>query len=521
MIAREMFEEFKARFGPLILRADLPSDNRLFVFVDRSVVKHVCHHIFRELDARYVASIGSDDRPFSGTFLVAHNFAFDKDHVLCSILTQLPESDPKIDSITSLVPAASWAEREMRDLLGIEPVGHRYLKRLVLPDGWPEGKHPLRKDVPWDQVPDGYDEEREFQFDEPPEGCTVVPFGPFHPTLDEPAHFRLYVEGEMVRGCEYRGFMVHRGIEKLAESVMSYNDIPMLAERICGICGCVHNVAYAQAVEEAAVLKPPPRAEYIRTIMLEIERLHSHLLWVGLACHIVGFDTLFMQSFRIREPIMWIAEKISGNRKTYALCLVGGVRRDLTHELKTELRAVLDKLESEWRAVVNAVSNDKNIQKRTRDVGVADKALVKSAGLLGPVARAAGVDIDCRRDHPYAAYDRVDFDVITAAERRRVGPRRGADEGSIRIHQDHSPMPGQDGRGPAPTGDQRRVADRAHGVVVGRGAAGREPSLRHHRRKQSPAPLASPRADLSEPAGHTGHDQRSADRRHDHFPGQY
>jgi Ni,Fe-hydrogenase III large subunit/Ni,Fe-hydrogenase III component G len=414
MIAREMFEEFKARFGPLIDRADLPSDSRLFVYVDRTAVKHVCQHIFRELDARYVASIGTDDRPFSGKFLVAHTFAFDRDHVLCSVLTQLPEDDPKIDSITQMVPAASWAEREMRDLLGIEPVGHQYLKRLVLPDGWPEGKHPLRKDVPWNEVPESYDENREFKFDEVPEGCTVVPFGPFHPTLDEPAHFRLYVEGEMVRGCEYRGFMVHRGIEKLAESVMSYNDIPMLAERICGICGCVHNVAYVQAVEEAAALTPPPRAEYIRTIMLELERLHSHLLWVGLACHIVGFDTLFMQSFRIREPIMWIAEKISGNRKTYALCLIGGVRRDITHEIKVELRVVLDKLESEWRPVVGAVGKDRNIQKRTRDVGVADKLLVKSVGLVGPVARAAGVEIDCRRDHPYAAYDRVDFDVITA-----------------------------------------------------------------------------------------------------------
>ena len=414
MIAREMFEEFKTRFGPLIQRADVPSDHRLFVFVDRSVMKFVCQHIFRELDARYVASIGSDDRPFSGTYLVAHNFAFDKDHVLCSVLTQLPENDLSIDSITSMVPAASWAEREMRDLLGIEPVGHRYLKRLVLPDGWPEGKHPLRKDVRWDEVPEDYDDQREFKFDEPPQGCMVVPFGPFHPTLDEPAHFRLYVEGEMVRGCEYRGFMVHRGIEKLAESVMSYNDVPMLAERICGICGCVHNVAYVQAVEDAAVLKAPPRAEYIRTIMLELERLHSHLLWVGLACHIVGFDTLFMQSFRIREPIMWIAEKISGNRKTYALCLIGGVRRDITHDLRLELRAVLEKLEAEWRPVVSAVSGDKNIQKRTRDVGVADEMAVKSAGLVGPVARAAGVEIDCRRDHPYAAYDRVEFDVITA-----------------------------------------------------------------------------------------------------------
>jgi Ni,Fe-hydrogenase III large subunit/Ni,Fe-hydrogenase III component G len=414
MIARLLFEQFKARFGPLIQRADVPSDRRLFVFVDRSALKMVCQHIFRELDARYVTTVGSDDRPFSGTFLVAHNFAFDKEHVLCSVITQLPENDLTVDSITRMVPAASWAERELHDLLGIEPLGHCYLKRLVLPDGWPEGSYPLRKDVRWDEVPPDYDDTREFEFDDPPEGCTVVPFGPFHPTLDEPAHFRLYVEGEMVRGCEYRGFMVHRGIEKLAESVMSYNDIPMLAERICGICGCVHSVAYAQAVEDAAMLKPPPRADYIRTIMLELERLHSHLLWVGLACHIVGFDTLFMQSFRIREPIMCIAEKITGNRKTYALCVIGGVRRDITHEMKLELRSVLDKLEAEWAPVARVVGNDKNIQKRTRDVGVADKVAVKSAGLVGPVARAAGAEVDCRRDHPYAAYDRVDFDVITA-----------------------------------------------------------------------------------------------------------
>jgi Ni,Fe-hydrogenase III large subunit/Ni,Fe-hydrogenase III component G len=413
MVARERLNQLKEKFGRAIQRADLPSDQRLFVVADPAAVKPICQYIFRHLDARYVISIGADDRPFSGKFLVTHDFAFDKDHILCSVLVYLPAESPRIESISEVVPAASWAEREMRDLVGIEPVGHRYMKRLVLPDGWPEGLYPLRKDVPWNGVPEGFDDSREFTFDEPPEGCTVVPFGPFHPTLDEPAHFRLYVEGEMVRGCEYRGFMAHRGIEKLAESVLGYNDIPMLAERICGICGCVHNVAYAQAVEDAAALKPPPRAEYIRTIMLELERLHSHLLWTGLACHIVGFDTLFMQSFRIREPIMWIAEKISGNRKTYALCVIGGVRWDITQEVKAELRQVLDKLETEWHAVVAAVSKDKNIQKRTSGVGVAGKNLVKDAALLGPVARAAGAAIDCRRDHPYAAYDRVEFDVIT------------------------------------------------------------------------------------------------------------
>jgi Ni,Fe-hydrogenase III large subunit/Ni,Fe-hydrogenase III component G len=413
MVAREKLNQLKARFGAAIIRADLPDDHRLFMTIEPTALKPICQYVFRDLDARYIISIGSDDRPFSRCYLVAHNFAFDRDQILCSLMVWLPEDRPAVDSITSVVPAAGWGEREFRDLLGIEPVGHQYPKRLVLPDGWPDGLHPLRKDVPWNCQPAGYDDDREYPFDPPPPGCVVVPFGPFHPSLDEPAHFRLFLDGETVRGCEYRGFMVHRGIEKLGESVLTYNEIPMAAERICGICGCVHNVAYAQAVEQAAALRPPPRAEFMRTIMLEIERLHSHLLWVGLAGHIVGFDTLFMQCFRIREPIMWIAEKISGNRKTYALCVIGGVRWDLTPALKAELRQVLEKLEQEWQPVTEAVSTDRNLQKRTRDVGIASPELVKNMGLIGPVARASGIAIDSRRNHPYAAYRCVDFDVIT------------------------------------------------------------------------------------------------------------
>jgi len=414
MQSHEILFKLKERFAADIPRADVAGPDRLYLFVKPDALKAICQFIFRDLDARYIISIGADDRPYSGNFLVAHNFAFDSRHLLCSVLTELPPNggQPKVPSITDVVPAASWAEREFRDLVGIEPVGHHFPKRLVLPDGWPDGVHPLRKDVPHDFCPADYDEERDFHFDAPPEGCVVVPFGPFHPTLDEPAHFRLYVEGETVRGCEYRGFMAHRGIEKLAEMVLGYNDIPMMAERICGICGCVHNVAYAQAVENAVAINVPPRAEYIRTIMLELERLHSHLLWVGLACHIVGFDTMFMQAFRIREPVMWIAEQISGNRKTYSLCLIGGVRWEITPELKAGLRQVLEKLETEWLSLVSAASRDRNLQRRTAGVGIATPDLVKNAGLIGPVARAAGVPVDCRRDHPYAAYDRVEFEVI-------------------------------------------------------------------------------------------------------------
>ena len=404
--------------------------------------------MFRDLDARYVISIGMDDRPFSGKFLVAHNFAFDEEHLLCQHPHASAGRQPK---------ARQHLRRRARRQLGrardSRPGRHRAGGPPLPEAAGPAGRLARRRASAAQGLcrgttcPKDYDDEREFPFDEPPEGCIVVPFGPFHPTLDEPAHFRLYVEGEMVRGCEYRGFMVHRGIEKLAESVLTYNDIPMMAERICGICGCVHNVAYAQAVESAAAIKPPPRAEYIRTIMLEIERLHSHLLWVGLACHILGFDTLFMQSFRIREPIMWIAEKISGNRKTYALCVIGGVRWDITPELADRAaRACSTSSRAEWRPVVAAVSKDRNIQKRTRGVGVPTRPLVQGRrASIGPVARAAGVDIDCRRDHPYAAYDRVEFDVITERRRRRLVARPGAGAGGLRIDQDHPPVPGQDG----------------------------------------------------------------------------
>src|SRR5512142_2218568 len=122
MTARDRLNQIREKFGPAIQRADLPADNRLFVYVEPSQIRHICEFVFRDLDARYVISIGLDDRPFSGGYLVAHDFAFDKDHLLCSILAHLPADAPKLDSISGVVPAANWAEREMRDLIGIEPV---------------------------------------------------------------------------------------------------------------------------------------------------------------------------------------------------------------------------------------------------------------------------------------------------------------------------------------------------------------------------------------------------------------
>jgi Ni,Fe-hydrogenase III large subunit/Ni,Fe-hydrogenase III component G len=410
--ARTLVSTLRGRFAGALLRVDQPADDRLLLHVAPGALRALCAHLFEACGARYITSTGADDRPFSGTFLVAHDFALDADGVLLAVLTALPGDAPRVDSITPAVPGAAWAERELFDLVGIEPVGHPAPGRLVLPDGWPDGVHPLRRDQPWDAAPASLGPAPEPA--PPPEGCMVVPLGPYHPALDEPAHFRLFVDGERIRGCVYRGFMAHRGIEKLAESALGYEDVPVLAERICGICGCVHSVAYVQAVESAAGVRPPPRAELIRTVLLELERLHSHLLWVGLACHLAGFDTLFMHCFRLREPLMWLAERITGNRKTYGLCVVGGVRWDLPAERVAELRSALDTLEAAWAEVTRSVARDLNLAARLRGVGVVPAQAVRALGLVGPVARAAGVELDCRSDHPYAAYRRLTFEVVTA-----------------------------------------------------------------------------------------------------------
>jgi Ni,Fe-hydrogenase III large subunit len=139
--------------------------------------------------------------------------------------------------------------------------------------------------------------------------------------------------------------------------------------------------------------------------MLELERIHSHLLWLGIAGHIIGFDTVLMQTWRIREPVMWISEEISGNRKTYGMNTIGGVRRDIPDALKPKLLGILDKVESESVAVCKAIAGDSTLHARTRNVGVLSHECAKRVCVVGPPARASAVAIDARIDHPYAAYD--------------------------------------------------------------------------------------------------------------------
>jgi Ni,Fe-hydrogenase III large subunit/Ni,Fe-hydrogenase III component G len=409
MTHQTLLETLQAEFGPDLTAAKAPLPGRLTVDVERARLPELARRL-TALGGRYMVGVGSDEIARRGTLTLVHLFAFDRDRLAVAVQSAAPADDPSFPSITPDIPSAGWTEREYIDLLGMRFPGHPKPKKLILADDWPADVFPLRKEVPYNLVPPAA-EDVAYQLDEAPPGTTCIPVGPFHTSLHEPAHFAVYVDGETIKGCDYRGFMTHRGIEKLCQTQVGYNEIPFVAERICGICGSVHATAYSQAVEEAASIPVPRRAEFIRVLMLELERIHSHLLWLGVAGHLIGYDTIFMHAWRIREPVMWLSERITGNRKTYGMVVIGGVRRDITPDLAADIRTVLKKVEEEGLALKAAVIKDSSIHRRTQGVGRISRQVAVAWSLLGPVARARGVDIDARRDHPYAAYDELTFDV--------------------------------------------------------------------------------------------------------------
>jgi NADH-quinone oxidoreductase subunit D len=231
----------------------------------------------------------------------------------------------------------------------------------------------------------------------------VVPIGPQHPALKEPGHFEFTVEGETVVDATVRLGYAHRGIEKGAEG-RNWTQSLYLLERICGICSHIHSTAYAVGVEQLAEVEVPPRAQAIREIIAELERVHSHLLWLGVAAHDAGFDTLFMYTWRDRETVMDLLETISGNRVHYSANVLGGVKFDLTDEAAAAILKGVDFLEERTHHYRKVVSEDAFFRQRTHGVGTMSREQALQLGVVGPTARASGVARDVRVDSPYVAY---------------------------------------------------------------------------------------------------------------------
>jgi len=221
-----------------------------------------------------------------------------------------------------------------------------------------------------------------------------IPIGPVHPALKEPIRFTFQLNGEQIVGVDIKPGFAHRGIEFMG---MKRNLIKILylAERICGICSISHPLALTQAVEAAAGIEVPRRAQYIRTIIGELERIHSHLLWAGVGAHELGFDTLLHLTWKVREKVMDLLEELTGNRVSYAIPIYGGVRRDIPVEKAPLAYEALDYYKRLLQDMVNAFQD-----------------AIKLCA-VGPTARASGVKKDVRQDMPYLAYADIDVHAIT------------------------------------------------------------------------------------------------------------
>jgi len=241
----------------------------------------------------------------------------------------------------------------------------------------------------------------------------VVPIGPQHPALKEPGHFEFTVDGEIVVGATVRLGYAHRGIEKGCED-RNWAQGMYLVERVCGICSHIHAMTFALGAEKLANVTVPPRAQAIRLLVGELERIHSHMLWLGVQAHEGGFDTLFMYTWRDRETVMDLLEMLTGNRVNYSANVLGGVKCDVTDPIASEILKGMDFLEQRARYYLDIVSMDETFLGRTRDVGTMTKEQALRIGAIGPTGRASGLERDVRLNAPYAGY--VDFPIHLVTE---------------------------------------------------------------------------------------------------------
>jgi len=241
----------------------------------------------------------------------------------------------------------------------------------------------------------------------------TIPIGPLHPALHEPITLKLQVSGERIVGVDVFCSQVHRGIEWIGMNRNNPIQSIYLAERVCGICNICHPICMVQAVEKAAEIDVPERAEYIRTIMAELERIHSHLLWAGVAAHEIGFDTVFHYTWALRENVMDLIEYLTGNRVTKAIIMIGGVRRDIKEDGARKIREGMKFYLENFKKIEEIYLHDPTIKMRTRDVGILTKEDALKLCAVGPTARASGVSKDVRQDYPYAAYGDYGVKAIT------------------------------------------------------------------------------------------------------------
>lgn len=390
-----------------------PEENRLDVVIQAGDLREAASALHNAQWGYLSAITGMDLGVDAGQLEALYHFCHGP--AITSLRIRLPRNkEARVHTIADIIPPAVFFEREIKEMFGIDIEGLSASDHLFLPEDWPPEVYPQRVNFTHEQAK-AMQASRVDEMPEPGlvgENTFVVPIGPQHPALKEPGHFEFTVDGEIVTAAKMRLGYAHRGIEKAAESRTWVENL-YLFERVCGICSHTHAMAFCLGVEKLAKVEAPPRAQAIRELVAGLERIHSHLLWLGVAAHEAGFDTLFMYSWRDRETVMNLLEQLTGNRVNYSANVLGGVKCEIGDEQSKAIKDGIAYLETRIRHYLEVVTTDAMFLNRTRGIGTITAPEAQRFGLLGPTARASGVERDVRTEAPYGAYTHFPVSLVT------------------------------------------------------------------------------------------------------------
>lgn len=372
----------------------------------------VAHYVHTHPNLRGTLSLlwAVDHRPREARSELFYLFTLSERKDWLLLCSDLHGEDRLFRSITPHIHAAKWYEREIRDLFGLIAQGHPDLRRLVRHEHWPKGTHPLKKEFPWGTVLERAQGQYPFRHIEG-EGVFEVPVGPIHAGIIEPGHFRFSVAGEPIMQLELRHFWKHRGVEKLFEQRQLVDGVP-LAERVSGDTTVGHSLAYCQAVETLLGLEVPIRARYLRSLFLELERLHNHLGDVGAICNDTAYALAHAHCGRMKERLLQLNDRLTGSRFCRDVNRIGGVGIDLTPEQLAQVVAELDAMEPDFSEVERILFVTASLIDRLETTGVLSERIAWDHAVMGVVGRASGINRDIRRDRPFAAYDEIRPNVV-------------------------------------------------------------------------------------------------------------
>jgi Ni,Fe-hydrogenase III large subunit/Ni,Fe-hydrogenase III component G len=402
--------DLQARFGGAVRLRDSRS-REIYLEADCRSIQQVALHLCGLPNVRLAMVFASDQRLQEGVFYIHYAFACDRAGGFLLIRIPIPADQPEFPSLTPSIPAVNWHEREIRDWFGIGPVDHPNPRKVATHDDWPDQVFPLRKDFDLMTPIPLCNRPRHVFRPVEGEGVFQVPVGPIHAGIIEPGHFRFSVAGEPILYLQIRLFYTHKATEKLFEQRPLANCV-FLAESVSGDSSFSHATAFCQAIENLAGMEVPRRARLMRTLLLELERLYNHIADVGAIAADVGFMVANAHAMRLKERILRLNGQLTGNRLLRGMNVIGGVRWDWDSVQIEAVETVLSSVGREFELLTDLILSSASTLDRLDNTGVLQSQIARDLGVVGVAGRASGVNLDVRRDHPYAAYDEIAPKVI-------------------------------------------------------------------------------------------------------------